>query len=133
MVPGPDACSRLAWPGLIPTAFTDADPESYTPDRRAPPDIRGSGKERGHGTELTHCPKCGKGLKPGKHHVGCSGGKAGPRQTKRSRLVRHRPRAPFIQRLPDTMRGGGGCPAASDSSMDPSSSKNGPAEPGMDP
>jgi hypothetical protein len=25
--------------------------------RRAPPDIRGSGKERGHGTELTHCPK----------------------------------------------------------------------------
>ncbi|PNH08514.1 hypothetical protein TSOC_004914 [Tetrabaena socialis] len=53
---------------------------------RAPPDIRGSGKERGHGTELTHCPKCGKTLKPGKHHVGCSGGKAAARQTnKRSR------------------------------------------------
>ncbi|KAF6258110.1 hypothetical protein COO60DRAFT_1150704 [Scenedesmus sp. NREL 46B-D3] len=52
---------------------------------RAPPDIRGSGKERGHGTELTHCPKCGKGLKPGKHHVGCSGGKAAPRQAKRQR------------------------------------------------
>jgi hypothetical protein len=57
------------------------------PIRRAPPDIRGSGKERGHGTELSHCPKCGKGLKPGKHHVGCSGGKAGARQSKRSRLV----------------------------------------------
>lgn len=54
---------------------------------RAPPDIRGSGKERGHGTELTHCPKCGKGLKPGKHHVGCSGGKAGARQ-KRAKAVR---------------------------------------------
>ncbi|KAG2485423.1 hypothetical protein HYH03_015805 [Edaphochlamys debaryana] len=53
---------------------------------RAPPDIRGSGKERGHGTELTHCPKCGKTLKPGKHHVGCSGGKTAPRQVnKRSR------------------------------------------------
>lgn len=82
----------MGWP--IPTACTDADPESDTPDRRAPPDIRGSGKERGHGTELTHCPKCGKGLKPGKHHVGCSGGKAGPRQTKRSRLVSHRPLGP---------------------------------------
>lgn len=55
---------------------------------RAPPDIRGSGKERGHGTELTHCPKCGKGLKPGKHHVGCSGGKAGARQNKRTKAVR---------------------------------------------
>lgn len=55
---------------------------------RAPPDIRGSGKERGHGTELTHCPKCGKTLKPGKHHVGCSGGKTAPRQAnKRSRAV----------------------------------------------
>eukprot|EP00877_Chromochloris_zofingiensis_P013394 jgi/Chrzof1/8308/Cz03g05200.t1 len=53
---------------------------------RAPPDIRGSGKERGHGTELTHCPKCGKALKPGKHHVGCSAGKTAPRQaSKRSR------------------------------------------------
>ena len=55
---------------------------------RAPPDIRGSGKERGHGTELTHCPKCGKALKPGKHHVGCSAGKTAPRQaSKRSRVV----------------------------------------------
>lgn len=53
---------------------------------RAPPDIRGSGKERGHGTELTHCPKCGKNLKPGKHHVGCSAGKTAPRQaTRRAR------------------------------------------------
>ncbi|KAF8072486.1 CIAO1 [Scenedesmus sp. PABB004] len=54
---------------------------------RAPPDIRGSGKERGHGTELTHCPKCGKGLKPGKHHVGCAGGKSAPRAAKRSRQL----------------------------------------------
>jgi hypothetical protein len=87
---------------------------------RAPPDVRGSGelrafshwikyghkfagacldakshagsagKERGHGTELTHCPKCGKGLKPGKHHVGCSATKptATPRtSSKRQKLV----------------------------------------------
>ncbi|KAF5841093.1 hypothetical protein DUNSADRAFT_14492 [Dunaliella salina] len=46
---------------------------------RAPPDIRGSGKERGHGTELMHCPKCGNTLKPGKHHVGCIAGKGAPR------------------------------------------------------
>jgi hypothetical protein len=43
---------------------------------RAPPDVRGSGKERGHGTELAFCPKCQKDLKPGKHHVGCSAGKS---------------------------------------------------------
>lgn len=55
---------------------------------RAPPDIRGSGKERGHGTELMQCPKCGKSLKPGKHHVGCSAGRSAPRQaTKRTRLA----------------------------------------------
>ena len=47
---------------------------------RAPPDVRGSGKERGHGTELQFCPKCGKELKPGKHHVGCFAGRAGIRQ-----------------------------------------------------
>lgn len=47
---------------------------------RAPPDVRGSGKERGHGTELKYCPKCGKELKPGKHHVGCTAGKSAPRQ-----------------------------------------------------
>lgn len=53
---------------------------------RAPPDVRGSGKERGHGTELQHCPKCGKELKPGKHHVGCYAGRSGQRQAvKRSR------------------------------------------------
>ena len=53
---------------------------------RAPPDVRGSGKERGHGTELQFCPKCGKELKPGKHHVGCFAGRAGPKQsTKRAR------------------------------------------------
>ena len=53
---------------------------------RAPPDVRGSGKERGHGTELQFCPKCGKELKPGKHHVGCFAGRVGSRQTvKRAR------------------------------------------------
>ena len=51
---------------------------------RAPPDIRGSGKERGHGKELDLCPKCGKTLKPGKHHVGCTG------STKASHLKRSR-------------------------------------------
>ena len=55
---------------------------------RAPPDVRGSGKERGHGTELKYCPKCGKELKPGKHHVGCSAGKSAPRQAaKRQRQI----------------------------------------------
>lgn len=55
---------------------------------RAPPDVRGSGKERGHGTELKFCPKCGKELKPGKHHVGCSAGKSAPRQAaKRQRQM----------------------------------------------
>ncbi|CAG9466466.1 unnamed protein product [Pedinophyceae sp. YPF-701] len=39
---------------------------------RAPPDVRGSGKERGHGRELDRCPKCAEELKPGKHHIGCS-------------------------------------------------------------
>lgn len=43
---------------------------------RAAPDVRGSGKERGHGAELKACPKCGEELKPGRHHVGCAAGKA---------------------------------------------------------
>ena len=47
---------------------------------RAPPDVRGSGKERGHGQELQYCPKCGQELKPGKHHVGCLAGRSAPRQ-----------------------------------------------------
>ena len=38
---------------------------------RAQPNVRGSGKERGHSLELTICPKCQKELKPGKHHTGC--------------------------------------------------------------
>ena len=66
---------------------------------RAPPDVRGSGKERGHGTELQFCPKCGKELKPGKHHVGCFAGRVGPRQAVKrardevsSRNSAHRPR-----------------------------------------
>lgn len=54
---------------------------------RAPPDVRGSGKERGHGTELKFCPKCGKELKPGKHHVGCAGGKSAPRQAAKRRRM----------------------------------------------
>ncbi|BDA49739.1 hypothetical protein COCOBI_14-3590 [Coccomyxa sp. Obi] len=53
---------------------------------RAPPDARGSGKERGHGCELQFCPKCAKELKAGKHHVGCFAGKAGAKQAaKRSK------------------------------------------------
>jgi len=40
---------------------------------RAAPDVRGSGKERGHGMELGQCPKCNEVLKPGKHHIRCSG------------------------------------------------------------
>jgi hypothetical protein len=64
---------------------------------RAPPDVRGSGKERGHGTELKFCPKCGKDLRPGKHHVGCSAGKSAPRQAaKRQRQVRAGPPAPCL-------------------------------------
>ena len=56
---------------------------------RAPPDVRGSGKERGHGCELQFCPKCGKELKAGKHHVGCFAGRSAPRQAaKRYRMVR---------------------------------------------
>eukprot|EP00803_Ostreobium_quekettii_P004681 evm.model.scf_1722.1 EVM.evm.TU.scf_1722.1 scf_1722:29228-31818(+) len=50
---------------------------------RAPPDVRGSGKERGHGAELAGCPKCGMELKPGKHHVGCFGGRGSSRQGRR--------------------------------------------------
>ena len=50
--------------------------------------MRGSGKERGHGTELAFCPKCGKDLFPGKHHVGCIAGKSAPRQAaKRQRQI----------------------------------------------
>lgn len=43
---------------------------------RAPPDVRGSGKERGHGQELSHCPQCGARLLPGKHHIQCSAARA---------------------------------------------------------
>ena len=42
----------------------------------------------GHGTELAVCPKCNKSLKPGKHHVGCSAGKAAAKANKRARAVR---------------------------------------------
>jgi hypothetical protein len=53
---------------------------------RAPPDVRGSGKERGHGCELQYCPKCGKELRAGKHHVGCFAGRAAPRQPNAKRF-----------------------------------------------
>ena len=54
---------------------------------RAAPDVRGSGKERGHGAELSSCPKCGAELKPGRHHVGCAAGKhAASQQDKRRAL-----------------------------------------------
>lgn len=43
---------------------------------RAPPDVRGSGKERGHGQELSHCPLCDAKLMPGKHHIQCTGSRA---------------------------------------------------------
>ncbi len=69
---------------------------------RAPPDVRGSGKERGHGTELAFCPKCQKDLKPGKHHVGCSAGKSTTRPSKKAKQVRHhnfQGRGNFLYRL----------------------------------
>lgn len=47
---------------------------------RAPPNVRGSGKERGHGMRLTHCPKCGTALKIGGHHVRCSAREAARQQ-----------------------------------------------------
>ena len=59
---------------------------------RAPPDVRGSGKERGHGTELQFCPKCDAELKPGKHHVGCVAGRSARRSVKRVKQVRLRAR-----------------------------------------
>ena len=39
---------------------------------RAPSDVRGSGKERGHGAELPICPRCKQTLNvPGGHHTNC--------------------------------------------------------------
>ena len=56
---------------------------------RAPPDVRGSGRERGHGRELQACPRCAAPLEAGRHHVGCSAGPVAPRQAaKRLRQVR---------------------------------------------
>lgn len=53
---------------------------------RAPVDARGSGVERGHGMELSHCPKCGTEFEEGRHHVNCSAGRtAGPPNPKRTR------------------------------------------------
>lgn len=55
---------------------------------RAAPDVRGSGKERGHGAELESCPKCGAELKPGRHHVGCAAGKQAAAQQERRRTLK---------------------------------------------
>lgn len=53
---------------------------------RAPVDARGSGVERGHGMELSHCPKCNAEFQEGRHHVNCSAGPtAGPPNPKRVR------------------------------------------------
>lgn len=42
---------------------------------RAPPNERGSGKERGHGVELPICPACGETLQPKTHHNRCRAGR----------------------------------------------------------
>ncbi len=87
----PDAPARPAPPAPRPTGCNRSFAELWRlkVHYRAPPDVRGSGKERGHGTELAFCPKCGKDLRPGKHHVGCAAGKSAPRQAaKRQRQVR---------------------------------------------
>lgn len=42
---------------------------------RAPPNERGSGKERGHGVELPICPACGESLQPKTHHNRCRAGR----------------------------------------------------------
>jgi len=60
---------------------------------RASPDVRGSGKERGHGAELESCPKCGAELKPGRHHVGCTGGKHSAIKNERKRISRNKKHA----------------------------------------
>lgn len=53
---------------------------------RAPVDARGSGVERGHGMELSHCPKCGAEFQEGRHHVNCTAGRtAGPPNPRRMR------------------------------------------------
>ncbi|GMH33224.1 hypothetical protein BSKO_01058 [Bryopsis sp. KO-2023] len=58
---------------------------------RAAPDVRGSGKERGHGSELKACPKCGAELKPGRHHVGCVAGRSVSRPKARKRSSKTSP------------------------------------------
>ena len=51
---------------------------------RAPPNERGSGKERGHGVELPICPACGEDLEPGKHHNKCKAGRTTNPPSKRA-------------------------------------------------
>ena len=50
---------------------------------RAPPNERGSGKERGHGVELI-CPACNEKLEPGKHHNKCKAGRTTNPPSKRA-------------------------------------------------
>lgn len=72
---------------------------------RAPPDIRGSGKERGHSMELTSCPKCHKELKPGKHHTGCrSSSRVGASQAKRTKQVRRPAQLSWIKQIYDSLK-----------------------------
>ncbi|WIA21245.1 hypothetical protein OEZ85_000483 [Tetradesmus obliquus] len=52
---------------------------------RAPPNVRGSGKERGHGMRLDRCPKCNAVLKIGGHHVRCSAREAARQLAKKPR------------------------------------------------
>ena len=51
---------------------------------RAPPNERGSGKERGHGVELPICPACNEELEPGKHHNKCKAGRTTNPPSKRA-------------------------------------------------
>lgn len=51
---------------------------------RAPPNERGSGKERGHGVELPICPACNEQLEPGKHHNKCKAGRTTNPPSKRA-------------------------------------------------
>lgn len=56
------------------------------------PDLPGMG-QRGHDSELTHCPRCMEPLKPNTAHIGCSGGLAAPMQAaKRKRYSQARER-----------------------------------------
>ncbi|WIA41546.1 hypothetical protein OEZ86_008914 [Tetradesmus obliquus] len=65
---------------------------------RAPPNVRGSGKERGHGMRLDRCPKCNAVLKIGGHHVRCSAREAARQLAKKPR--RTGPAAAILCKVP---------------------------------